>query len=184
MTVAPPILEVDRVASPFRVADRDALFALFSDPLVTRYWSFPAWTTLAQANEFLEEKLAPTTPDPPTTFLPWAIADRATDVMLGTVTIFDLRLDQRRAEIGYSLHAARWGQGLAREAVSRALVYGFEDLALRRFEADIDPRNTASIALVERLGFQREGTLRERWIVAGDPCDTAFFGLLAHELRR
>ncbi len=185
VTVAPPILETERVRlRPFCAEDRDGVFALFSDPLVTRYWSFTAWTTLAQADEFLAAKLAPQSPDTPTTYLPWVLADRATDAVLGTVTIFELRLDQRRAEIGYSLRSAHWGQGLAREAVTRVLAYGFDDLSLRRFEADIDPRNTASIALVERLGFQREGTLRERWMVAGEPCDTALFGLLAHEFHR
>jgi len=147
VSVPPPVLEADRIRlRPFHRDDRDGVFALFSDPLVTRYWSFPAWTSLEQADEFLAAKLAPPLPDAPTTYMPWVTADRATDALLGTVTIFDLRLDQRRAEIGYSLQSARWGQGLAREAVMRALTYGFDDLSLRRFEADIDPRNAGSVS--------------------------------------
>ena len=182
MDARSPVLEAERVRlRPFRANDRDNLFALFGDPAVARYWSFPAWKQLSQADEYLAPALQPPT-DP--TMLQWATADRATDELIGTLTIFGLRADQKRAEIGYSLRSASWGRGLAREAVSRALAFGFDDLGLRRFEADVDPRNEASIALLTRLGFAREGTLRERWVVAGEVCDTAFFGLLARDLKR
>lgn len=67
------------------------------------------------------------------------------------------------------------------EALGALISYAFENLALHRLEADIDPRNTASARSLERLGFQREGLLRERWIVAGEVSDTAFYGLLRSE---
>ena len=51
-------------------------------------------------------------------------------------------------------------------------------LGLNRVEADIDPRNAASAKPLLRLGFRHEGLLRERWIVNGEICDTAFYGLL------
>jgi RimJ/RimL family protein N-acetyltransferase len=178
-----PTLETERVRlRPFAATDRAALFQVFKDPEVARYWSHPAWTTDEEAAKFLAPVLEP--PGDDFSMIPWAIADRATDELIGTATIFALRRDQGRAEIGYSLHRAHWGKGLAREAVSRALAYGFEELALRRFEADIDPRNAPSIALCERLGFQREGYLRARWCIAGEVCDTVLLGLLAAELRR
>jgi len=64
------------------------------------------------------------------------------------------------------------------EALQALLAYAFEGLALHRIEADVDPRNSASIRTVERLGFQREGYLRERWQVNGEIQDTVFYGLL------
>ena len=67
------------------------------------------------------------------------------------------------------------------EALHALLDYAFEELALHRIEADVDPRNTPSIRTVERLGFQREGYLRERWKVNGEIQDTVFFGLLRPE---
>ncbi|HEX5305401.1 MAG TPA: GNAT family protein, partial [Dyella sp.] len=54
---------------------------------------------------------------------------------------------------------------------------------LHRLEADIDPANQASARSLQRLGFQREGLLRQRWIVDGQVADTAFYGLLAAEWR-
>ncbi len=176
---AAPVLETERVRlRPFRADDRDALFEVFGDPEVARYWAFPAWTDVAQAAAYI----APRAPSP--TSLPWATADRHTDRLIGTVTIFNLQREQGRAEIGYTLRRDRWGQGLAREAVSRALAYGFDDLKLRRFEADIDPRNAASLGLIERLGFTREGYMRDRWLVNGEACDSVVLGLLAPAFRR
>jgi RimJ/RimL family protein N-acetyltransferase len=55
---------------------------------------------------------------------------------------------------------------------------------LHRLEADVDPNNAASIRSLERLGFQREGYLRERWHVGGGIQDAIFFGLLKHEWQR
>lgn len=157
------------------------MFELFSDPRVARFWSFPAWTELAQAEAFLAPLVGPVADD--ARALPWAIADHTTDELVGTATLFEIRRDQQRAEIGYSLRASCWKQGYAREAVHRVLVHGFGDLALRRIEADVDPRNTGSLALLESLGFTREGYLRERWNVAGEICDSVCLGLLARELR-
>ena len=176
---AVPVLETERTRlRPFRASDRDALFEVFGDPEVARYWAFPAWTDIAQAAAYI----APRVPSPSS--LPWGIADRGSDRLIGTATIFGLHREQGRAEIGYSLQRAQWGKGLAREAVSRVLAYGFDDVKLRRFEADIDPRNTASLGLIERFGFTREGYLRDRWLVNGEACDSVVLGLLARDFRR
>lgn len=180
-----PILEGARVRlRPYRAEDREALLAVFGDPRVVRYWSFAPWTSLADADAYLAPLLAPPAPDDEPASVPWAIADLATDALLGTTTIFALQREQQRAEVGYSLASAHQGRGLALEAVTLALGYAFDILGLRRVEADVDPRNLPSCKLLERLGFQREGLLRERWNVNGEICDTALYGLLARELRR
>jgi RimJ/RimL family protein N-acetyltransferase len=67
------------------------------------------------------------------------------------------------------------------EALQTLLTYAFEVLELRRLEADVDPRNAASIRTLERLGFKREGFLRERWHVDGEIQDALFYGLLKRE---
>ena len=69
------------------------------------------------------------------------------------------------------------------EALVALLNYGFSALDLNRVEADVDPRNTPSAKTVERLGFVREGLLRERWIVDGEVSDTAFYGLIRRDWR-
>jgi len=172
-----PVLTTDRIRlREFRADDRRALFDLFGDPGVTRYWSFPAWTDVAQADAFLAS-------DDDPSMIAWAMADRDSDELIGTTTIAHLHREQGRGEIGFSLRRAYWKRGLAREAAARAIDYGFDELALRRFEADADPRNAASLALLDSLGFRREGLLRARWFVAGEECDSIVLGLLAREWR-
>ena len=67
------------------------------------------------------------------------------------------------------------------EALKALLYYAFQTLDLNRLEADIDPRNSASAKTLERLGFQKEGHLRERWIVNNEISDTWLYGLLRRE---
>ena len=94
---------------------------------------------------------------------------------------FNLDLAQGRAEIGYAQALAYWGKGYINEALQALLSYAFEEMKLRRLEADVDPRNVASIKTLERLGFEREGYLRERWHVGGEIQDALFYGLLKRQ---
>ena len=65
-----------------------------------------------------------------------------------------------------------------KETLTAVFNYAFDELNFHRIEADVDPRNAASIRALERLGFQREGYMRERWHVNGEIQDAVFFGLL------
>nr|WP_233261699.1 GNAT family protein [Vitiosangium sp. GDMCC 1.1324] len=76
-----------------------------------------------------------------------------------------------------------WGQGYGREAVGRVVEFGFTSLELHRLEADVDPRNSSSIQVLERLGFQREGYQRERYLLNGERQDAVLYGLLRPEWR-
>jgi len=177
-----PVLETERLRlRPYREDDGDAVFALYSDPTVVRYWSFPAWTQRSQADAYLKRVFAETDAGE---IFPWVVADRASDHLAGTLTLFSLHCEQLRAEIGYSLAPNFQGRGLASEALRCGLGYAFDRLGLLRIEADIDPRNEPSWRLLERLGFVREGLLRKRWRVKGEVCDTAFYGLLEEDFKR
>ena len=67
------------------------------------------------------------------------------------------------------------------EALTALLAFGFDELDLNRVEADVDPRNLASVKSLERLGFRKEGHLRERWIVGGEVSDSGLYGLLRRD---
>ncbi|MGH8172363.1 MAG: GNAT family N-acetyltransferase [Rhodanobacteraceae bacterium] len=177
----PPIstLNFERVRlRPMRAADADDLFVLHSDARVMRYWSHPAWTELDQAVQRLEklERDRETSE-----FYQWAVTLDGYDALIGTVSLFSLNRGQRRAEVGYALASGFWGHGYATEMLRPALDFAFNTLELERLEADIDPRNEASCRLIERVGFVREGLLRERWRVADEVTDSAMYGLLRRE---
>lgn len=161
-----------------RASDAAALYAIHSDPQVMRYWSYPAWTALAQAEQKVADIQRQRREED---ILVWAVADAASDLLIGTIAVFALNTGQRRAEIGYSLHRDWQGKGLASEALRQVLAHLFDGMGLRRVEADADPRNHASCHLLEKLGFVREGLFRERWHVNGETCDSAMFGLLRRD---
>jgi len=64
------------------------------------------------------------------------------------------------------------------EAMQALVAFSFEQLGLRRLEAEVDPRNIASARLLVRLGFVEEGRLRQRWTRKGETTDSRFYGLL------
>jgi [ribosomal protein S5]-alanine N-acetyltransferase len=161
--------------------DIDALYEVFSDPKVMRYWSSGPLAD-REAAAAMQREIA----DCNRSGLrwKWGLALRDTNTLIGTVTLFNLSLDNGRAEIGYAMGSRYWGQGYMNEALTAMIVHAFEVLTLRRLEADVDPRNASSVRTLERLGFQREGFLRERWHVGGELQDALFYGLLRREWNR
>jgi RimJ/RimL family protein N-acetyltransferase len=158
------------------MADVEDVLEVFGHPEVMRYWSRPPMRERAEAQGLLENIHEGAASG---RFLQWAITRVGEDRLIGTVTLYDIDLDQGRAAIGYALGREHWGQGIARAAVRLAIAYAFDTLGLRRLEADTDPRNRASIRLLEALGFEREGLLRQRWRVGGEIQDSLLYGLLA-----
>jgi RimJ/RimL family protein N-acetyltransferase len=158
--------------------DIDGLFNVFSDPQVMRYWSTVPLANREAAAELQREIAASNESN---TIIKWGLALRDSNSLIGTTTLFNLNLDNGRAEIGYAMARAYWGKGYMQEALQALVSHAFEVLELRRLEADVDPRNAASIRTLEKLGFQREGFLRERWHVNGEIQDALFYGVLRRE---
>ncbi|MGB8636313.1 MAG: GNAT family N-acetyltransferase [Rhodanobacteraceae bacterium] len=183
MTTLPPIrLNTERLSLRLpEESDADAVFAIYADTQVARYLARPAWTDIAQAHAWLarmrdEQQQA--------SALQLMLQRNEDDCVLGTCTLFKLDFDNRRAEIGYTLASQYWGKGYMHEALVALLDHGFDALTLHRVEADIDPRNEPSARVLDRLGFQKEGHLRQRWQVAGEITDSDIYGLLAPEWRK
>jgi len=157
------------------VADVDAFYTIYSNPEVMRYWSTPPLADRAAATKLISEIHDKSRRRE---LLKWGIALRTDDTLIGSVTLFHPEFTHRRAEIGYALGRAHWGNGYMQETLKAVLAHAFEKLEFHRIEADVDPRNAASIRTLERLGFQREGYLRERWQVNGEIQDALFYGLI------
>jgi ribosomal-protein-alanine N-acetyltransferase len=178
---APLVLHTPRLALRFLDAgDAEALFAIFSDPAVMRYWATGPWTALEQAQTSLRDAQRDYRSG---AALRLGIEIDGEPGIVGTCTVFGFHPTSRRAEFGYALAQRCWGRGYMHEALGAFLKHAFGPLNLHRLEADIDPRNASSARALERHGFQREGLLRERWIVDGEICDTVLYGLLAHEFQ-
>lgn len=174
-----PIITTERVVLRWISEDDiDGLYQVFSNPQVMRYWSSGPLPNRDAAAAMQREIAAGNENN---MMFKWGLALRESNLVIGTTTLFNLNLDNGRAELGYAMGRANWGKGYMHEALQALLSHAFEVMNLRRLEADVDPRNTASIRTLDRLGFQREGFLRERWHVDGEIQDALFYGLLRRE---
>lgn len=158
-----------------QIQDAEALFVARSDPEVCRYWSTPPHESVDDTRSELERFLSGNSA------VSWAITLPPDDDALGWVTVIDVRSGV--AELGYILRRTLWGRGYAAEAVQAVVHEVFSKGLVHRLAADIDPRNRASIKLVERLGFEKEGLLKENWLVAGERCDSVIYALLERNYR-
>jgi len=110
------------------------------------------------------------------------IADHA---MLGGVSLSNVRRGvTQAASLGYWLGARHTGQGYMSDAVSALIAFAFVELKLHRVEAATLPDNAASIRVLERNGFAREGYARRYLKINGQWCDHVLFGLLAEDHAR
>jgi ribosomal-protein-alanine N-acetyltransferase len=155
--------------------DAPAIYQIFSNPQVMRYWSRPPMADPAEADKLLSEVLSDYESG---ASLPLGIERNDESLLIGNCTLFHFNAVSRRAEVGYALGRPWWGMGYMHEALRTLLNYAFDDLGLNRLEADIDPRNLASARSLARLGFRKEGHLRQRWIVNDEVSDTDLYGLL------
>jgi RimJ/RimL family protein N-acetyltransferase len=108
--------------------------------------------------------------------------DRASDgIFLGWCSLTRWNPEFRSASLGYCLDEPAWGHGYGTEAVRGVLQWAFDTLDLNRVQAEADTRNAASARVLEKLGFMREGMLREDCVVNGEVSDSWVFGLLRRD---
>ena len=168
------------VLRPIRDEDADAMLAMRRDPEAIRYWGGEPMKTLADARREIDTIRGWVDED---RVAYWIIQTRDDATMLGHVTLFHLDRVNRRAEIGFFVAREHWGRGIATEASLRVIEHAFGAMSLHRLEADVDPDNAPSLALLKKLGFRDEGLFRERWWIDGRWCDSRMLGLLASEWR-
>ena len=173
-----PILSTARLRlRQFRAEDADAMHACFGDAETMRFWNQPVHTRRIDTERAVRNFVECT----PSYYRFWAVADVGTDDCIGLVNYHDGHIRSKRVSIGYMIAPERQRQGIGAEAVSAMLDFCFGALGLHRAQAFVHPENLASIALVERLGFQREGLLREHLRVGEAWRDDFVYGLLVSE---
>jgi ribosomal-protein-alanine N-acetyltransferase len=114
----------------------------------------------------------------------WAIVLEDSGESVGSVGYNVLHARDRRAEMGYALNREWWGQGIMPRAAAAVVDYGFVSLGLRRIDAHVVATNSRSFRVLEKLGFEREGTLRQFKFLRGQRWDFYVYGLLAEEWQR
>lgn len=155
---------------PLRRADAAALFPTLSDPAQCLYLTRPAFAT--------EEELWGWLAEPGWNGRTWIAEDAAGQVVARFVAV--PAHEAGVEDVGYITCARRQREGIARECMA-ALIPHLLATGCRKLTAEVDARNTASIALIESLGFTREAHLREHETTHIGLCDVLLYGLLARE---
>lgn len=166
------------VLRPFRHSDAADLFAVYSDPQVFRHIPIGDWKHIDEAHQRIARDINTMAAGD---YIRLAVERREDSRVIGEVLLFKFDLPSGRAELGYALARSAWGCGYVFEALPPLIEFGFRELGLNRLQAVIDPRNAASLKVVQRLGFVHEGILREQYIVRGEKTDSSVWGLLRRE---
>jgi RimJ/RimL family protein N-acetyltransferase len=179
-------LSTDRLLlRPWAEQDIDAITAACQDPETQRYVPVPAPYTRAHAEDFVRVQAPRGRAE--ATDIVFAAVSQETGEPLASVGLHRIKhLDAEYGgigEIGYWTAPAARGRGYMTEAVREVCRWGFEELGLARIEWIALAGNEASWRVVEKLGFTREGTLRDWLVHRGRRHDAWIGSLLRAEVR-
>jgi [ribosomal protein S5]-alanine N-acetyltransferase len=174
LDLATPRLRIRALAQ----ADLPHLLAVNGEPQVTQFLPYATWVSLTDAQAWYERMQGMMATG---TVQQLVLQHRASATVVGTVLLFKWDETSARVELGYVLGLPHWRQGLMREALTAVISTCFAHAGVRRIEAEVNPANAASNALLQGLGFTCEGLARQRWVAKGRAYDTHLYGLLSHE---
>lgn len=171
-----PILSTKRlILRSVTAVDADDLFLLRSDKNVMQFIDRPLAQTTNDALELIQKIASGHDKNENIT---WAITLKNHPSLIGTIGFWLIDIENYRAEIGYLLHPAHQGKGLMQEAMQAILQFGFNCMKLHSVEANVNPSNIASIKLLEKNNFIREGYFKENQYYNGRFLDSAVYTLL------
>ncbi len=158
--------------------DEESLFILRSNKQVMQYLDRPMAETINDARELIKKIDGGIVENNAVT---WAVTLKERKELIGTIGFWRIIKEHFRAEVGFLLHPDYQGAGIMNEALGRVLEYGFDTLGLHSVEADVNPRNSSSIKLLERNGFVKEAYFRENFFFDGRFLDSAVYSLLSRD---
>lgn len=178
-----PLIETDRlILRQLTEEDSHALFTYFSQDQVMTYYDLDVFSTVAEAKSLIDIWALRLQNDEG---MRWGIVlkESANNTVIGTCGFHSLSKDHNRAEIGYEINPIYWGRGIATEACSALIQYGFITLKYHRIEAFIDPQHIVSRKVLQKNGMQTEGILRDYFFEKGRFVDAEMLSILDREYK-
>lgn len=174
-----PILTTERLTlRQIQSTDAADMLVFSGDPEVQKY-NGPVYKSVAEVQELIDWYHGEYARQEG---ISWAVTLTNANKVIGMFGLHHWSKHHRRAEAGYDLARAYWGQGIASETLRTIISFGFQQMNLHRIYAGTIADNYESVRLLERLGFTREGTQRESsWEDDGSFHDSAMYGLLRRE---
>ncbi|MCC5641997.1 GNAT family N-acetyltransferase [Nostoc sp. CHAB 5824] len=175
-------LETQRlILRDFVESDWPAVHQYASDHEVVRYLTFGP-NSEEDTKNFLQAEISLQREEPRQHFA-LAVTLKAQKQLIGTCRISTLDTGNRIGSIGYCFSKQFWGQGYATEAALGVIYFGFQELSLHRIFATCHPENIASARVLQKIGMQQEGYLREHHWIKGEWRDSWLYAILEHEWR-
>ncbi len=153
-----------------RPSDVSAMHEILSHPQAMRYWSTLPHESLAVTERWFEHMLD-------TEAAGNQFAVELDGRLVGRVGMW------RPPEIGFIFHPDVWGRGIATEALTAFVDHAFSRAEINALTADVDPRNLASLKLLQRLGFTVTGTAERTFLLGDEWCDSVYLTLPRPEMR-
>lgn len=149
-----PVLTTPRlVLRKLQPEDVNEVFFLRSNEQVLQYIDNDPAATLDEALQFIEKVNGF---EERNESINWTLVPKGADRMIGTICLWNIEPQRDKAEVGYSMYPAYYGQGLMQEAMTAVLDYGFNTMQLKLVEAITNKNNTRSRNLLERNNFKRD----------------------------
>jgi RimJ/RimL family protein N-acetyltransferase len=166
------------ILRPLRINDKNAIFEYHSDARANKY---QGWIpkTIDDAETFIRA-LAPQLNSPDSWFQ-FALIEKEEQKLIGDIGIHFLNSEMHHVELGFTVHPNYQQKAYATEAISKIINYLFADLNKHRITASVDPDNTASIRLLEKLGFRKETHFIKSLFLNGKWVDDVIYVLLKEE---
>lgn len=160
------------------LTDSDELYEVYSDEETTHHVPRKKHENKNITINYLEKRIAGMNEGK--SFV-WSVIDKIENKVIGTVNLY-FKPD-KVASIGVVLHRDFWRRGIATEALSAVVRFGFEELQLIRIEGKFESGNSASEKVLKKLGMTYEGTLRKEVIIKGISCNVKIYSLLFEEYK-
>lgn len=156
-----PVIETNRfILKEISEIYRENFIEIFSDEEVMKYSGIEVSDPKKQADFYLRKVEAMYNNKKG---IRWAIINKESGEFIGDIGFYNIDFYSNNAEIGYTIVKKFWRQGVASECIKVVQNFAFENLNMNRIVAMIDSNNTSSIKLSEKLGFHKDGVLREHY---------------------
>lgn len=174
-----PTIETERLLLR-KIAFNDVadIFEYASDPRVSEYTMWSTHDSIEDTKFFVKSLIKMYKRRE---LVDWVIFHKADRKSIGTCGFVEWSMTHSRAEIGYALSRKYWGSGYMSEAVSAAVEFGFREMQLNKVEGKCEINNIGSARVMEKVGMQLEGILRQHIYVKGRYWDLKTYGLMAEE---
>lgn len=174
-----PTIETERLLlRKITLNDASDMFEYGSDPQVSEYTTWSTHTSIEDTKYFIRSLLKMYKRRE---LVDWGIVHKAEKKFIGTCGYVEWSMTHSRAEMGYAISRKYWNQGYMSEAVNAIMEFGFREMLLNRIQAKCKVSNIGSARVMEKVGMQLEGILRQQIFVKGEYWDLKIYSILRED---